>query len=36
MGGGTWEYEGDYLQWFRDKKIGDIIDGGEFDNQRIV
>lgn len=28
MGGGTWEYEGDYVQWFRDKKIGDIMDGG--------
>lgn len=28
MGGGTWEYEGDYVQWFRDKKLGDIVDGG--------
>lgn len=28
MGGGTWEYKGDYVQWFRDKKLGDVLGGG--------
>lgn len=28
MGGGTWEFGGDYVQWFRDKKLSDIMDGG--------
>jgi hypothetical protein len=28
IGGGTWRYRGDYVQWFRDKKLVDIIGFG--------